>query len=248
MINQKISKSIIPNTATALNIASGFIALIYTSHNDFRTAALFIFIAAFFDLIDGLLARLTKTTSMFGVELDSLADVVSFGAAPSFLIYHSFLIRYDIWGIIISSLLLIFGAFRLARFNVQVEDIQIKFDFNGLPIPISALAVASLVLFYHNGVNIIRPFDSLIIPSVIILSLLMISNIKYNTLPKIKKFDSLGKLLLSIISIAVLVLISLTNGEAIFYLIWFHILFGIFRYLFLKFFNNVKQVELKVNK
>ena len=247
MINQKISKSIIPNTATALNIASGFLALIYTSQNDFHTASLFIFIAAFFDLIDGLLARLTKSTSMFGVELDSLADVVSFGAAPSFLIYHAYLIKFDIWGIIISSLILIFGAFRLARFNVQLEDIQIKFDFNGLPIPIAALAVASVVLFYHNGVNIIKPFDSMIIPSTILLSLLMISNIKYNTLPKVKKLDSLGKLLLSIISVVVLIFISLTNGEAIFYIIWFHILFGIFRYLFFKFFN-AKQVELKANK
>ena len=103
MTSRIISKSIIPNTATALNIVSGFLSLIFASQNDFHTAALFIFIAAFFDLIDGLLARLTKTASMFGVELDSLADVVSFGVAPAFLIYQSYLIKYDIWGIVISS-------------------------------------------------------------------------------------------------------------------------------------------------
>ncbi|VAX20511.1 CDP-diacylglycerol--serine O-phosphatidyltransferase [hydrothermal vent metagenome] len=247
-MNRKISKSAIPNTATALNIASGFLSLVFTSHGDFHAGALFIFIAAFFDLIDGLLARLTKTTSMFGVELDSLADVVSFGAAPAFLIYQSYLIEFDFWGVIISSLLLIFGAFRLARFNVQIEDIKIKLDFNGLPIPIAALAVASLILFYHNGVNVVKPFDSTIIPSVIVLSLLMVSNIKYNTLPKVKKMDFVGKLLLTLISIGVLILISLTKGEAIFYLIWFHILFGILRYLVLRFFRNENQVEIKVNK
>ena len=248
MTSRIISKSIIPNTATALNIVSGFLSLIFASQNDFHTAALFIFIAAFFDLIDGLLARLTKTASMFGVELDSLADVVSFGVAPAFLIYQSYLIKYDIWGIVISSLLLIFGAFRLARFNVQVEDIKIKLDFSGLPIPFSALAVTSLILFFHNGVNIIKPFDSMIIPSVIILSLLMVSNIKYNTLPNVNKLDLVGKLLLSILSITALVLISITKGEAIFYLIWFHIIFGIFRYLVLKFFKNENQVGIKVNK
>jgi len=247
-MNRKISKSIIPNTATALNIVSGFLSLVFTSHGDYHTGALFIFIAAFFDLIDGLLARLTKTTSMFGVELDSLADVVSFGAAPSFLIYQSFLIKYDFWGIIISSLLLVFGAFRLARFNVQIEDIKIKLDFSGLPIPISALAISSLILFYHNGISVIAPFDSTIIPSVIVLSLLMVSNIKYNTLPKINKMDFTGKLILALISIGILVLISLTKGEAIFYLIWFHILFGIFRYLALKIFKNENSVEIKVNK
>jgi len=247
-MNRKISKSVIPNTATALNIASGFLSLVFTSHGDFHAGALFIFIAAFFDLIDGLLARLTKTTSMFGVELDSLADVVSFGAAPAFLIYQSYLIKFDFLGILISSLLLIFGAFRLARFNVQIEDIKIKLDFNGLPIPIAALAVSSLILFYHNGANIIKPFDSTIIPSVIVLSLLMVSNIKYNTLPKVKKMDFIGKLLLTLISIGVLILISLTKGEAIFYIIWFHILFGILRYLALKFFRNENQVEIKVNK
>jgi len=247
-MNRKISKSIIPNTATALNIVSGFLSLVFTSHGDYHTGALFIFIAAFFDLIDGLLARLTKTTSMFGVELDSLADVVSFGAAPSFLIYQSFLIKYDFWGIIISSLLLVFGAFRLARFNVQIEDIKIKLDFSGLPIPISALAISSLILFYHNGISVIAPFDSTIIPSVIVLSLLMVSNIKYNTLPKINKMDFTGKLILALISVGILVLISLTKGEAIFYLIWFHILFGIFRYLALKIFKNENSVEIKVNK
>lgn len=247
-MNRKISKSVIPNTATALNIASGFLSLVFTSHGDFHAGALFIFIAAFFDLIDGLLARLTKTTSMFGVELDSLADVVSFGAAPAFLIYQSYLIKFDFLGILISSLLLIFGAFRLARFNVQIEDIKIKLDFNGLPIPISALAVSSLILFYYNGTNVIKPFDSTIIASVIVLSLLMVSNIKYNTLPKVKKMDFVGKLLLTLISIGLLILITLTKGEAIFYIIWFHILFGILRYLALKFFRNKHQVEIKVNK
>lgn len=248
MIIQKISKSIIPNTATALNIASGFLSIIFVSKGDIHTGALLIFIAAFFDLIDGVLARLTKTTSMFGVELDSLADVVSFGAAPSFLIYYAYLFDYNIWGIFISSLILLFGAFRLARFNVQIEDIKIKLDFNGLPIPIAALSITSMVLFYHDGSEIIKPFNSLVIPSVILVSLLMISKVKYNAIPKITTLGIILKSTLILLAITAVLLLLLSNGVAIFYIIWFHILFGIFRYLYLKLFRNENHIEVKVNK
>jgi CDP-diacylglycerol--serine O-phosphatidyltransferase len=180
------SKSIYPNFATGLNIFFGFVSIVYASQDNFKLAALAIFIAAFFDLIDGLIARLLKTSSRLGVELDSLADVVSFGAAPSFLIYQSELISYGWIGVLISSSILIFGGFRLARFNVQLEDITKKIDFKGLPVPAAGIAIASIVLFYHNGLNIIEPLNTFIIPIIFLLSLLMISNIKYNTLPKVK--------------------------------------------------------------
>lgn len=243
MSKLKIPKSSIPNTATSLNILSGFLAIIFASEGNFHLSALFIFIATFFDLIDGLLARLTKTASMFGVELDSLADVVSFGVAPSFLIYKVYFIEYGYVGILLSSLPLIFGALRLARFNVQVEDIKIKQDFFGLPIPISAITIASFVLFYHNGVNIIKPFNYIILPAIIILSLLMVSNIRYNTLPKMKALSLFSKFSIYLIAIILLVLVYITDGEAFFYMIVFHILFGLFRHIYLLIFNNS---ELKI--
>lgn len=238
MTKIRIPKSTIPNAATSLNVFSGFLAIIFASEGDFHISALLIFIATFFDLIDGLLARLTKTTSMFGVELDSLADVVSFGVAPAFLIYKVYFINYGVIGIILSSLPLIFGALRLARFNVQVEDIKIKQDFYGLPIPISAITIASFVLFYHNGINIIKPFNHIILPAVIILSILMVSNIRYNTLPKMKKLNLFRKVSIYSIALILLVLVYLTNGEAFFYMIVFHILFGLFRHFYLMLFNN----------
>jgi len=85
------SKSYIPNTVTALNVFSGFISIIYAYQGDFYLASIWIFIAAIFDLSDGIVARLLNTSSEFGVQLDSLADVISFGAAPSFLLYSSYL-------------------------------------------------------------------------------------------------------------------------------------------------------------
>ena len=237
----KIPKSTIPNTATSLNVFSGFLAIIFASEGVFHLSALLIFIATFFDLIDGLLARLTKTASMFGVELDSLADVVSFGVAPSFLIYKAYFINYGVWGIIISSLPLIFGALRLARFNVQVEDIKIKQDFFGLPIPISAITIASFVLFYHNGIRIVEPFAVMILPSIILLSLLMVSNIRYNSLPKLKHLSTFAKFAIYSIAIILLILVYLTDGEAFFYIIVFHILFGLLRHFYLNLFNKKKE-------
>ncbi len=238
MSKLKISKSIIPNTATSLNVFSGFLAIIFASDGDFHLSALMIFIATFFDLIDGLLARLTKTASMFGVELDSLADVISFGVAPSFLIYKAYFINFGYLGIVISSLPLIFGALRLARFNVQVEDIKIKQDFFGLPIPISAITIASFFLFYHNGISVIKPFNYLLLPTTIVLSLLMVSNIRYNTLPKMKTLNVFRKVSIYSIAIVLLVLVYFTEGEAFFYIIVFHILFGLLRHIYFMIFNN----------
>lgn len=228
----KIPKSTIPNSATALNVFSGFLSIVLASEGNFHLAALFVFIATFFDLIDGLLARLTKTASMFGVELDSLADVVSFGVAPSFLLYKAYFVSYGYLGIAVSSLPLIFGAFRLARFNVQVEDIKIKRDFFGLPIPISAITIASFFLFYHNGISVVKPFNHLLLPSVIILSLLMVSNIRYNTLPKMKSLNLFNKISIYTLAMILLILVYLTEGKAFFYIIVAHILLGLIRHIY----------------
>ena len=142
------------------------------------------------------------------------------------------------FGIILSSLPLIFGALRLARFNVQVEDIKIKQDFFGLPIPISAITIASFFLFYHNGVSVIKPFDYILLPTVIILSLLMVSNIRYNTLPKMKALNLFSKISIYLLAIVLLVLVYFTEGKAFFYIIVFHILFGLLRHIYFMIFNN----------
>lgn len=242
------SKNIFPNSATALNVFCGFVSIIYSSQNDFKMAAIFIFSAAFFDLLDGIIARLTRTSSSFGVELDSLADVVSFGVAPSFLIYKSFLIQYDILGILLSSLILLFGAFRLARFNIQLDDISTKLDFKGLPVPIAAIFIASIILFYHNSINIVKPFASLIIPSILILSFLMVSNIRYNTLPKVKYLNTFGKIALFTLSFGALAAIIITEGIAFFYLVSAHIVFGIGRHVLLLITEDRDNTEIKLNE
>lgn len=240
------SKAVFPNFATALNVFSGFVSIIYASDHNYKMAAIFIFVAAFFDLLDGIIARILRTSSRLGVELDSLADVVSFGAAPSFLIYKTHFISMGWPGILLSSMIIVFGTFRLARFNVQLEEISTKLDFKGLPIPVPAVFLASLVLFFYNGLNIIEPLNRAMIPIIIILALLMVSNIKYNTLPKVKYLTAGGKSVLILVSFGALLAVVLTQGEAFFYLVSAHIIFGVARYIYYLIFTEKKTSNVKL--
>lgn len=247
-----LPKSTLPNSFTALNTFCGFLSIVLASQGDkafqvlgletngFLLSCLFIIFAAFFDTFDGMMARLTHSSSRFGVELDSLSDVVSFGCAPAFLIYQSHMQRYGIPGIILSSFLLISGSFRLARFNVHVEDIKVKKDFTGLPIPSSAVVIASLVYSFYvpteHGISM--PAGYFVIPLILLLSYLMVSNIRYNALPKLNKkgFAEHPVFFLSIVISALLIIF--TGGKGLFYAFICLILFGILRAIFNHFFKK----------
>lgn len=222
----------IANTVTSFNVFCGFLSIIFASQANFRLASIMIIAAAVFDMLDGIVARLLGTSSKFGVELDSLSDVVSFGAAPAFLIYKAYAFQFGGWGILLSSLLLIFGALRLARFNIQVEDLNTKGDFKGLPIPLSAMTISLFVLsFYHEG-RLTHPFDKMVIPLVLTLSLLMVSKIRYNALPKLRDKNFRHKIILFVTLIGILILAAITSGEILFYILLGIIIFGILRRLY----------------
>ena len=224
--------SVIPNLFTAMNMFCGFFSIINTSQQKYFYAAWLIIIAAIFDMLDGLVARLTKSSSEIGVELDSLSDIVSFGTAPAFLIYSIYLFQYEVWGILISSSLLIAGGFRLARFNVQLVGFDKKF-FKGLPIPTAAIVLTSFMLtFYKSGEGFTEFYQSLIIPLVILLSLLMVSKIKYDTLPNISVAGFKEKPATSIFLILAAVAMIITKGKALFYIFVFILVFGIFRHVY----------------
>lgn len=225
-------KSFIANSVTTLNVLCGFISIVLASQNDFRLASIMIIAAASFDMLDGIVARLLGTSSRFGVELDSLSDVVSFGAAPSFLIYKAHLHQFGGIGILLSSCLLIFGALRLARFNIQVEDLNTKGDFKGLPIPLSAMTISLLVLSFYREGQIIEPYNKFIVPLIITLSLLMISRIRYNALPKLRDKNFKDKVFLFATLVIALILAIITNGEILFLIFLGIVLFGIFRKIY----------------
>ena len=233
----RITPSVIPNLFTAMNMFSGFFSIISASQGNYTYAGWLIIIAAIFDTLDGFMARLTKSSSELGVELDSLSDVVSFGAAPSFLLYATYFFQFDTFGIIISSLPLIAGGFRLARFNVQLVGFD-KNYFTGLPIPSSALTIVCFILsFYDNGFGATE--KQVIIPMVLIVSFLMVSNVKYDTLPKFSLKEMKRNPLLYIAYLIALIILILYTVKGLFFIFVFMIVFGIFRQIF-KYFLNKK--------
>lgn len=136
---------ILPNLVTSGNLFFGFFAIIKSLQGNFYVAAIAILLAAVFDMADGRVARLTGGTSEFGVQYDSLCDLVSFGVAPAFLMYQGGLSTLGRLGWIICFVYLACGALRLARFNVQSSIGQASGDFTGLPIPMAAAVIACFV-------------------------------------------------------------------------------------------------------
>ncbi|HTY39457.1 MAG TPA: CDP-diacylglycerol--serine O-phosphatidyltransferase [Bacteroidota bacterium] len=180
----KITRAVVPSLFTVLNAFCGFLSIVNASQGRIEMAAWFIILAGGFDTFDGIMARITRSSSQFGVELDSLADVVSFGAAPSFLVYQAYLSSLASIGIIISSLPLVFGAIRLARFNVQLVGFE-KDHFKGLPIPAAAITICAYLLQYNTEQGGLNGWthDGLT-GLVLVVSLLMVSKVRYDTLPK----------------------------------------------------------------
>ena len=196
----------IPNFITSLNLAAGFIAIIFAANGDLITASWFILAAMIFDFLDGLSARLLKAYSDIGKELDSLADVVSFGVAPALIIYQMLNNSLSVFAPgmmntdgLLASIVLIFpvimpicGALRLAKFNIDTTQAK---SFKGLPIPANALAVISVVIACHySHSQLIDSFTAsplLLILFTVILSLLMVTRIPLFSL-KISNFKLKG--------------------------------------------------------
>lgn len=170
---------IIPNLVTTANMLCGFGSMIYSIEGDYWLASWSIIAAAFFDMMDGRIARLAKATSQFGVEYDSLSDLVSFGAAPALLIYLSMLQTLGRVGWIIAFFFMVAGALRLARFNVTSHLIP-KGYFQGLPIPMGAGLVATFMIFYQSwrGAVLPPPLEVGVLLC-ISLALLMVSTIPF---------------------------------------------------------------------
>jgi len=227
----RVSKKVIPNSFTSLNMLFGFASIVQSHNNNIQYAAIFIFFAAICDTLDGMLARMTKSNSDFGVELDSLSDLVSFGVAPAFMVYMSHLKQYDILGLFVSGFFMLMGGMRLARFNVQLVGYD-KNYFSGVPIPAAALTLSAYLFNYYEYNSVIKPFDSAVFPLVVFLSFMMISTIKYSTLPKfnIKSLQTNKFFFLFLLISAVAVL--LTKGIAFFYVMISFILFGLIKFIY----------------
>lgn len=189
---------ILPNLITTGNLFWGFFAIMKALSGEFAWAGSAILLGAVFDMLDGRVARLTKGSSEFGVQYDSLCDLVSFGCAPAVIMYQYGLHTYGRIGWIVCFLFMACGALRLARFNVMSSIGKASGDFTGLPIPMAAATVATFVLFMndlHQGIdsgfwitNFYRDYLSstavkanFLIVAAPWLSLAMVSNVVYRS-------------------------------------------------------------------
>lgn len=228
----RVTRSIIPNLLTLGNLFSGFSAIIYISRNEFDIAAMMILIAGIFDILDGLVARLIRATSAIGVELDSLCDTVSFGVAPSFMIYQMYFYQLEQIGVVLSSLPALAGVYRLARFNVEAT-LEDKTYFKGMPIPSAALFILSYCTFHFNDYSQYSQTHIVVLYLVTFLaSISMITTIKFDNLPRpnwnyLKQYPwKFGITLITII------LSIITHGKFIFYFMVFYILYSYARAIF----------------
>ncbi len=188
-INLRKAMFVLPNLFTCSSIFLGFYAMTLcagdASPAQLNQAALSIFFAIFFDAFDGRVARMTKTQSDFGVELDSLADVVSFGAAPALLVYKWALAPLGFLGFFLSFAFAACGALRLARFNVLAHrgDKGSSRFFVGLPIPLGAGAIVSLVIAHYRAFGSFADASTRLAVAIVValLSFLMVSTIRYRT-------------------------------------------------------------------
>jgi CDP-diacylglycerol--serine O-phosphatidyltransferase len=169
---------ILPNLFTTGNLFCGFWAIISVFQEKFFYAAVAILLACVFDILDGKVARLSGATSKFGVQYDSLADLVSFGIAPALLAFSWALRPYGKFGWLAAFLFVVCGALRLARFNVQSSSGEVKY-FKGLPIPAAASMIALTILLYLRLIETDWVKDIVILVMIYILAFLMVSNIRY---------------------------------------------------------------------
>lgn len=170
---------VLPNLFTTFGLFAGFYSIICSLRDDFQMAAVFILVAQVFDILDGRIARLTRTTSRFGIEYDSLSDLIAFGVAPGILVYHWALEPWHTWGWLAASLYVTCGALRLARFNVQYDNVE-KRHFIGLPIPAAADVIASTVLLYYYLGGEGTTSKHILLPLIIYgLAALMVSNVRF---------------------------------------------------------------------
>ncbi|HET9575967.1 MAG TPA: CDP-diacylglycerol--serine O-phosphatidyltransferase [Nitrospira sp.] len=182
----KAAMHLIPNLFTTGNLFCGVFAILSVFNANYMAAAIAILVAMIFDVLDGKSARLTNSTSHFGLEYDSLSDVVSFGVAPGLLLYSWALSGQGTFGIAVMFAYVAMGAVRLARFNATAMLSDGKY-FTGLAIPAAAGVVASMVIFDHYIVRVgaeVKPIAVLIIT--LVLSFLMVSRIKYRSFKDLK--------------------------------------------------------------
>ncbi|MBU0968999.1 MAG: CDP-diacylglycerol--serine O-phosphatidyltransferase [Proteobacteria bacterium] len=186
--NFKKSIYILPNLFTSMNLFCGYYSILASVQLRFVDAAIAIMIGSVFDFLDGKIARATKTTSKFGMEYDSLADLITFGLAPALLMVLWVLEPMGRPGWLAGFLFMACGALRLARFNTSSVASP---DFEGLPIPAAAAMIVSVVLFFSRLEISPDPYKVIMLVMMFALSFCMVSSFQYKSFKKVSLFKSM---------------------------------------------------------
>ncbi|MDO7252324.1 CDP-diacylglycerol--serine O-phosphatidyltransferase [Helicobacter cappadocius] len=234
----------LPNLFTAGSIFLGVMSIMFSSNSDFQLACYFILISMILDGLDGRVARMTHTTSKFGVEFDSLADVVAFGVAPAMLLYFYMGQNYGVNGegykIVVSALFVIFGAIRLARFNIGSSENEPN-SFVGLPIPSAAVLVILWVLMDIKYDIFAIEYKYILLIIAFVAGILMVSNIRYPSFKKVKWNLKTFVILLILLAI-VFANYNRAFIETLSLFMSLYVLYGIFRWIFLIIRMQVKKI------
>lgn len=225
----KLLRKVVPSVFTCLGLISGCISIVYSSQREMIViASFFIIVAAIFDFLDGFFARILNSISDFGKQLDSLADIISFGLAPSMIVYRLILFSLVDAGLSIDKpgfdktlilysafLIVVFSALRLAKFNIDSEQ---KSSFKGLPTPASALLIASIginsdvyFLPFEVNENVYNIYSLIfLIAIIVIVCTLLVSNIRMFSLKfvNISVEDNSVRYLFVILSAIIIVLLG----------------------------------------
>jgi len=225
---------LLPNLITSASLYCGFYSILSSISGNFYKASMLILLAILFDAMDGRIARLTNSTSRFGMEYDSLSDLIAFGVAPAILVYYWSLHGMGKIGSIAPFIFLICGALRLARFNTQTSTPQNGDNFTGLPIPGAAGIVASLVIFSNELSLFVNKYEVELFILINFIGFLMVSTIKY---PAFKSLNMMSARPFHVLVTVILLLLPiLYHPEVmIFFLFISYALLG-------PFFKQIKQV------
>lgn len=182
----------LPNLVTLFNLFTGFLSIVLVSEGKSEAAAWLVFVALFWDSLDGNIARIFQNPSLLGKELDSLADMVSFGVAPAFIFFKNLQHEFSFWTFLIVFIYLGAVAYRLARFNIKASSA--KTYFQGLPSPAAAVTVSMVFLAASkNGWMPDFLFELALMGMMVVLAFLMVSSVPYPKVSMIKfeKWQSL---------------------------------------------------------
>ena len=225
-----MSSAIIPGLFTVGNLFCGFLAIHYIVQGNFTPAAWLIVLGAALDNMDGKIARYIGGDTNFGIELDSLVDICTFGMAPALMIYYSHLNQTG-WGAVIAFAFLLCGALRLARFNVLSLNEEKGDYYMGLPIPVAAVILTQYVVFTERSwqTNHGAPFAILL---VLLLAALMVSRLEYDSMPNFRSGAVWDRLKQLYLGVSLILIIHPTTSKHFFFPItMLYIVSGLYRWV-----------------